>query len=148
MSSAAVEVQNKVVGRIGRGLVVFVGVGIDDNVDDADYIAEKILNLRIFPDPLGRFDKSSLDINAGLLIVSQFTLYANTRKGRRPSFSGAAPPEEAWGSFQLVVEQLRASGLRVATGCFGQHMAVKLINQGPVTIWLDSKDRLLPRNEK
>ena len=148
VSSATVEVQEKVVGSIGRGLVVFVGIGKNDKADDADYIAGKVLNLRIFPDSLGRFDKSCLDINASLLIVSQFTLYANTRKGRRPSFAGAALPEEARLAFELVVEQLRSSGLPVATGCFGQHMDVKLINQGPVTIWLDSNDRLLPREDK
>ena len=148
VSSATAEVQEKVVGSIGRGLVVFVGIGKDDTADDADYIAGKVLNLRIFPDSLGRFDKSCLDINASLLIVSQFTLYANTRKGRRPSFFGAALPEEARLAFELVVQQLRSSGLPVATGCFGQHMDVKLINQGPVTIWLDSNDRLLPREEK
>ena len=148
VSSATVEAQEKVVGSIGLGLVVFVGIGQQDKSDDADYIVGKVLNLRIFPDALGRFDKSCLDINASLLIVSQFTLYANTRKGRRPSFTGAALPAEARLAFELVVEQLRSSGLPVATGCFGQHMAVKLINQGPVTIWLDSNDRLLPREDK
>ena len=145
VSKAAVVVQGETLGSIGPGLVVFLGVGSGDGFDDARYLAEKVLNLRIFPDDEGRFNRSALEAGAGLLLVSQFTLYADTRKGRRPSFTGAAPPDEAEALFGQAVDLFRASGLRVAEGRFAAHMAVDLVNDGPVTIWLDSADRHRPR---
>ena len=145
VSKAAVAVQGETLGSIGPGLVVFLGVGSGDSLDDARYLAEKVLNLRIFPDDEGRFNRSALEAGAGLLLISQFTLYADTRKGRRPSFIGAAPPDEAEALFGQAVDLFRASGLRVAEGRFAAHMAVELVNDGPVTIWLDSADRHRPR---
>ena len=145
MSKAAVAVQGETLGSIGHGLVVFLGVGSGDTLEDGRYLADKVLNLRIFPDDDGRFNRSALDANAGLLLVSQFTLYADTRKGRRPGFTGAAPPDEAEQLFSQAVDLFRASGLHVAEGRFAAHMAVELVNDGPVTIWIDSADRHRPR---
>lgn len=145
VSKAAVAVQGETLGSIGPGLVVFLGVGSGDSLDDARYLAEKVLNLRIFPDDEGRFNRSAVEAGAGLLLISQFTLYADTRKGRRPSFTGAAPPDEAESLFGQAVDLFRASELRVAEGRFAAHMAVELVNDGPVTIWLDSADRHRPR---
>ena len=145
VSKAAAAVQGETLGAIGPGLVVFLGVGSGDSLDDARYLADKVLNLRILPDDDGRFNRSALDANAGLLLVSQFTLYADTRKGRRPGFTGAAPPEEAEDLFRQAVDLFRASGLHVAEGRFAAHMAVELVNDGPVTIWIDSADRHRPR---
>ena len=116
-----------------------------DNEEDAAYLADKIVNLRIFPDNQGRFDRSALETEADLLVVSQFTLYASTRKGRRPSFVEAAAPEEAEPLFQKAVELFRSSGLTVETGRFQQHMLVEIHNDGPVTVILDSEDRHQPR---
>ncbi|MDA1216389.1 MAG: D-aminoacyl-tRNA deacylase, partial [Chloroflexi bacterium] len=104
-------------------------------------------NLRIFPDEEGRFDRSALEINAEMLLVSQFTLYADTRRGRRPSFTDAAPPETASATFNDVLTRFRSTGLTVATGVFQEHMDVSLINDGPVTIWIDSLDRQRPRKQ-
>jgi D-tyrosyl-tRNA(Tyr) deacylase len=137
------------VGAIGTGLVVFIAVGRDDTPEDTTYLVEKIVNLRIFPDATnasGRFDRSALDLGAQLLLVSQFTLYADTRKGRRPSFTDAAPPDIAAGTFSAVVEAFKATGLRVETGVFQAHMNVQLTNDGPVTITLDTADRTRPRH--
>jgi D-tyrosyl-tRNA(Tyr) deacylase len=141
-ASVAVE---EVVGRIERGLVVFIGVGRDDGDEDAGYIVEKVVNLRIFDDEAGRFDISALDSAAHLLLISQFTLYADIRRGRRPSFTDAAPPEEAEALFERTVTLFRETGLRVETGRFQQHMLVDLQNDGPVTIMVDSADRHRPR---
>jgi D-aminoacyl-tRNA deacylase len=138
-----------IVGAIGTGLVVFIAVGRDDTPEDTTYLVEKIVNLRIFPDATdasGRFDRSALDLGAQLLLVSQFTLYADTRKGRRPSFTDAAPPDIAAGTFSAVVEAFKATGLRVETGVFQAHMNVQLTNDGPVTITLDTADRTRPRH--
>ena len=135
---ASVTVSGETVGAIGRGLLVLLAVGRDDQAEDASYMVDKIVNLRIFPNDEGRFDRSALDEGAALLLVSQFTLYADTRKGRRPSFVDAAPPEEASATFQDVVERFRATGLTVETGRFQEMMDVSLVNEGPVTIWLDS----------
>jgi D-tyrosyl-tRNA(Tyr) deacylase len=129
------------VGNIGRGLVVLVGISLDDSEKDAKYLAEKTINLRIFPDGEGKFNLSAMDIQGDLLAVSQFTLIADTRRGRRPSFTGAAPPEQAEPLFERFLALLRASGLRVETGRFQQHMLVEIHNDGPVTIILDSKDK-------
>ncbi len=138
---ASAAVAGAEVGRIGPGLLVLVGVGQEDDEADIQYITEKILNLRIFSDADGRFNISALECGAEILLISQFTLYADTRRGRRPSFVQAAPPQQAQPSFQQVVARFRESGLRVETGRFQEHMQVELVNDGPVTIWLDSADR-------
>jgi D-tyrosyl-tRNA(Tyr) deacylase len=141
VTGASVSIGGEVVGEIGRGLVVLVGVASSDTDKDINYLVQKIANLRIFPDDDGRFDLSALDINGELLLVSQFTLLADTRKGRRPSFVGAAPPDEAEKLFGRFVEQARATGLRVETGRFQQYMQVEIHNDGPVTILLDSGEK-------
>jgi len=141
VTRASVSVGGEVVGRIGQGLVVFVGVATGDTEKDAQYLAQKIASLRIFSDEEGRFNLSTLDIKGELLVVSQFTLLADTRKGRRPSFIEAAPPAQAEEIFERFVEQARATGLRVETGRFQQYMRVEIHNDGPVTILLDSKGK-------
>ena len=145
VSEASVTVDDEVCGRIGPGLVVLVGVSRDDDETDIDYIAGKVVGLRIFPDEDGRFNRSALDTEAELLVVSQFTLHADTRRGRRPGFTQAAPPELAEPAFNRTVELLGRSGLRVETGRFQAHMMVSIVNDGPVTIMLDSADRHRPR---
>ena len=145
VSQASVTIDGETVGSIHTGLCLFLCVEQDDTEQDADYLKEKCLNLRIFPDKEGRFDSSVLDVNGGLLIISQFTLAADTRKGRRPSFTRAAPPEIAEPMLDYFVAECRTSGLKVETGKFGAHMQVELCNDGPVTIWFDSQDRLAPR---
>jgi len=135
----------EVVGQIEKGLVVFIGVGQDDEDEDARYVVEKVVNLRIFDDEAGRFDISALDSAAHLLVISQFTLYADIRKGRRPSFTDAAPPEEAQTIFERTVALFRETGLRVETGRYQQRMLVDIQNDGPVTIMVDSADRHRPR---
>jgi len=142
VTEASVSVGGEVVGRIGRGLVVFVGVASGDTEKDAQYLVEKTVNLRIFADEAGKFNLSALDIKGELLLVSQFTLLADTRKGRRPSFIEAAPPAQAEELFDQFVEQARAAGLRVETGRFQQYMQVEIHNDGPVTILLDSREKL------
>jgi D-tyrosyl-tRNA(Tyr) deacylase len=141
VTSASVTIEGEVVGSIGRGLVVFVGVASGDSPEDADYLVQKLTNLRIFADEAEKFNLSALDIRAELLLVSQFTLLADTRKGRRPSFTEAAPPQEAEELFERFVSQARASGLKVETGRFQQYMQVEIHNDGPVTILLDSRDK-------
>jgi len=142
VTGASVCVEGEVVGKIGRGLVVLLGVATGDNEKDAQYLAQKTANLRIFSDEAGKFNLSALDIQGELLIVSQFTLLADTARGRRPSFIEAAPPAEAKSLFDYFVEQVRAQGLKLATGQFQQHMEVEIHNDGPVTIMLDSKEKL------
>jgi len=141
VTRASVSIDDEEVGRIGQGLVVFLGVAGGDREKDAQYLAQKIVNLRIFADEEGKFNLSALDINAELLLVSQFTLLANTRKGRRPSFTEAAAPAQAEELFQYFVEQTRATGLKVATGRFQAYMQVEIHNDGPVTIMLDSSEK-------
>jgi D-tyrosyl-tRNA(Tyr) deacylase len=141
VSSAAVTVGGEEVGRIGQGLCVFVGVAAGDNEEDAGYLVSKTINLRIFADAAGKFNLSLLDIKGELLLVSQFTLLADARRGRRPSFTDAAPPAEAARLFEHFVAQARESGLRVATGRFQEHMQVEIHNDGPVTVMLDSRER-------
>jgi D-tyrosyl-tRNA(Tyr) deacylase len=141
VSSAAVTVGGEEVGRIGQGLCVFVGVASGDNEEDAGYLVSKTINLRIFADAAGKFNLSLLDIKGELLLVSQFTLLADARRGRRPSFTDAAPPAEAARLFEHFVAQARESGLRVATGRFQEYMQVEIHNDGPVTVMLDSRER-------
>ncbi len=140
VTGASVSVAGEVVGSIGRGLVIFVGVASGDTEKDAPYLIQKIINLRIFSDEAGKFNLSALDIKGELLVVSQFTLLADTSKGRRPSFIDAAPPAQAEELFEQFVEQARATGLKVATGRFQQYMQVEIHNDGPVTILLDSRE--------
>ncbi len=140
VTTASVSVGGEVVGRIGRGLVVLVGVAGGDTEEDAQYLAEKTVSLRIFSDEAGRFNLSALDIKGELLVVSQFTLLANTRKGRRPSFTEAAPPAQAEELFERFVEYAGATGLKVETGRFQQYMQVEIHNDGPVTVLLDSRE--------
>jgi D-tyrosyl-tRNA(Tyr) deacylase len=121
-----------------------LGISSEDSETDADYIVGKTVNLRIFADEQGRFNRSALDIRAELLVISQFTLYADTRKGRRPSFTDAAPPEQASKLFEHTLDLFRASGLKVETGRFQAHMLVSIANDGPVTIMIDSSDRERP----
>lgn len=141
VSRASVSVGDEEVGSIGSGLVVFLAVGEGDDEEAARYLVDKIVNLRIFNNNEGKFQSSALELGAELLLVSQFTLYADTRKGRRPSFTGAAAPAAADALYQRAVDLFRLTGLTVATGLFQAYMQVELINDGPVTIWLDSADR-------
>ncbi len=141
VTEASVNVAGEVVGRIGQGLVVLVGVANGDTEKDAQYLAQKTVNLRIFSDEEGKFNLSALDIKGELLVVSQFTLLADTKKGRRPSFTEAAPPSQAEELFKQFVEQVRATGLKVETGRFQQYMHVEIHNDGPVTILLDSREK-------
>jgi D-tyrosyl-tRNA(Tyr) deacylase len=142
VSRASVSVGGEVVGSIGRGLVVLVGVAGGDGDKDIQYLAQKIINLRIFADGEEKFNLSALDVGAEVMLVSQFTLLADTRKGRRPSFTEAAPPPQAEELFRQLVEQVKASGLKIATGRFQQHMQLEIHNDGPVTVMLDSKDKV------
>ena len=141
VSKASVTVEGEVVGDIGRGLVVFVGISSEDTERDAQYLARKTVDLRIFSDSEGKFNLSALDIRGELLVVSQFTLLADTMKGRRPSFTEAAPPERAKALFEHFLESLRQSRLKVESGRFQEHMHVEIDNDGPVTILLDSRDK-------
>ena len=146
VNTASVTVEEKVVGNIGHGLVVFIGVANDDTAEDIQYLANKIPQLRIFDDAEGKFNLSALDVKGELLLVSQFTLLAGTRKGRRPGFTDAAPPDIAENLFNQFVEQSRATGLKVETGRFQTHMHVVIDNDGPVTIFIDSRERLTSRS--
>ena len=139
-SGARVRVDDAVVGEVGAGLVVLLGVGPADDEATADALARRVTELRIFDDPDGRTNLSLLDVGGEVLVVSQFTLYADTRRGRRPGFTGAAPPEQAERLYLRFAAALRALGVRVATGRFGAVMAVELVNDGPFTIWLDTAD--------
>ncbi|MCD6385561.1 D-tyrosyl-tRNA(Tyr) deacylase [Candidatus Sumerlaeota bacterium] len=140
VSQASVKVNGKTVGEIGKGLLVLAGIGKDDTEEDLNYIANKIVNLRIFEDEAQKFNRSLLEIKGDLLVVSQFTLYADCRKGRRPGFTDAAPPEQASAMFDQFVNILRGFSLRVETGVFQAMMDVNLCNYGPVTIIMDSKE--------
>lgn len=135
---SSVTVNQKVIAKIEKGLLVFLGVSIEDTARDADYLAAKILHLRIFEDDQGKMNRSLFDIGAQMLVVSQFTLLADCRKGRRPAFVKAAPPEKAKQLYVYFVEQVRRRGIDVATGRFQAMMAVSLVNAGPVTIILES----------
>lgn len=140
-TGARVRVDDEVVGEIGRGLVVLLGVGPEDDEAIADGLARRITELRIFDDSAGRTNLSLVDVCGAVLLVSQFTLYADTRRGRRPGFTAAAAPDLAERLYLRVADALRSVGVVVATGRFGSVMAVELVNDGPFTIWLDTADR-------
>src|SRR4029077_9636715 len=138
VSRAQVAVNGEITGQIGLGLLVLLGVGRDDTNADATYLAEKIVGLRVFEDAHGKMNLSVQDAGGSVLAVSQFTLYGDVRRGKRPSFDAAAPPEKARQLYEFFVDQIRAAGLRCETGRFQEMMQVELVNEGPVTILLDS----------
>jgi len=138
VSRASVRVDNETVGSIGAGLLVLIGIAAADTKAQADFLASKLVNLRIFEDANGKMNLSALEVKAELLLVSQFTLYGDCRKGRRPSFDAAAPPEAARKLYEYVTERIRETGLTTRTGVFQAHMEVALINDGPVTLLLES----------
>jgi D-tyrosyl-tRNA(Tyr) deacylase len=145
VSEARVDVDGAIAGQIDAGLVVLLGIAEGDDEQTAAKLAAKIAGLRIFSDEAGKFNLSALDVGGAILLVSQFTLFGDTRRGNRPSFLGAAPPEVAEQLVERVAHHLRQSGLRVAMGVFRAHMRVSLVNDGPVTIILDSEDWTRPR---
>ena len=138
VSEARVTVAGSVLGEIGPGLLALLGVAKPDTAADAEHLAEKVLNLRVFPDEAGKMNRSLLDVTGALLVISQFTLYGDCRKGRRPSFDDAAPAEQARPLYEHFVEVARRSGVRVETGVFQAHMEVSLVNDGPVTLLVES----------
>ena len=138
VKNARVEISGRIIGEIGKGLLIFLGVGDEDSEKDCKYLADKIANLRIFPDENDLMNLSSLDIGGGMLVVSQFTLWGDCRKGRRPSFTKAARPEMAKELYEFFIGVLKKTGLKIAAGEFQEMMDVHLINDGPVTILLDS----------
>ncbi|MEK7831539.1 MAG: D-aminoacyl-tRNA deacylase [Acidobacteriota bacterium] len=140
VTSGKVTVEGKVTGQIGAGFVVLLGVGANDTEVEVELLANKIANLRVFADAEGKFNLSALDVKAEMLVVSQFTLFADCRKGRRPSFTDAAKPELAVPLYEKFVERLRAMGFKVETGVFQADMLVEIHNSGPVTIWLDTEE--------
>ncbi len=140
-TGASVSVEGEVVGSIGPGVVVLLGVGPADDDAVADSLARRVTELRIFRDGDGRTNASLIDVGGAALIVSQFTLFADTRRGRRPGFTGAAPPDQAERLYERFASTLRGLGVVVATGRFGAEMAVQLTNDGPFTIWLDTDER-------
>ncbi len=140
VSYACVTVDEQTVGHISNGLLVFLSVGHEDNATTVKPLVDKIVQLRIFPDAQGKMNLSLLDIHGEILVVSQFTLHADVRRGRRPSFTNAAPPELANALYELFKETCTKYGLTVASGIFGASMGVELRNEGPVTIWLDSQE--------
>lgn len=139
VSRAQVTVKGEIIGGIGPGLLVLLGVGRDDTESDATYLAEKICGLRVFEDREGKMNRSALEGGDSVLVVSQFTLYGDVRRGKRPSFDAAAAPEKACQLYEFFVERIRTAGLRCETGRFQETMKVELVNEGPVTILLDSR---------
>lgn len=139
VSRAAVKVDGTIVGAIEQGLLVLLGVGVDDAESDADYLVQKIAGLRIFEDNEEKMNRSVIDVGGAMLAVSQFTLYGDVRRGKRPSFDAAARPEQAQRLYEYFVSRVRAMGLKCETGKFQAMMQVELVNEGPVTIMLDSK---------
>jgi D-tyrosyl-tRNA(Tyr) deacylase len=131
-------IDGEIAGQIGLGLLILLGVGHDDTEVDANYLAEKIAGLRVFEDDSGKMNRSVQDVGGSVLAVSQFTLYGDVRRGKRPSFDAASPPEKARQLYEFFVERIRSTGLRCETGRFQEMMKVELVNQGPVTILLDS----------
>ena len=144
VTEASVVVDGETTGRIGRGLVVLLGVGKGDGRPEVDFLADKIVGLRIFEDEAGKMNRSLAEVGGAMLVVSQFTLYGDARKGRRPSFIDAAPPELAEQLYEAFVDRARSQGIEVATGVFRAHMGVSLVNDGPVTIWLDTEEVRCP----
>lgn len=142
VKQAKVTVKNERIGKIGQGILVLLGVGHKDDEKDVDYLIEKIIHLRIFPSDKSGFDYSLQEIRGSLLVISQFTLYGSVKKGRRPDFTASARPEKAEELYDLFIKKACEKGLKVATGCFGATMEVELINDGPVTLMLDSKEAL------
>ena|SRR6266849_6618505 len=138
VSRARVTVSDDITGEIGRGLLVLLGVGAGDTRAEADYLVDKTIGLRIFEDAGGKMNLSVAEVGGALLVVSQFTLYGDARRGKRPSFDAAAPPQQARELYEYFVEKVRAAGLRCETGRFQETMQVELVNEGPVTILLDS----------
>ena len=147
VSRGSVSINGKTVGKVGKGYVILLGIAKSDGEADIDYLVEKIVHLRIFEDEQGKMNLSLLDVGGSVLVVSQFTLYANTRKGRRPSFIQAAPPEIAIPLYEKFIEKMRRFAIDVQTGEFGAMMSVDICNEGPVTIIIDSEERLLPRKD-
>lgn len=145
VSKASVVIDGCVVGQVERGLLVLLGVAPEDGTAEATMLADKTAQLRIFPDEEGRFNRSLVDVGGGALVVSQFTLYADTRRGRRPSFAGAAPPDIAAPLVETFMAAMRAHEIHVESGVFGAHMQVSLVNDGPVTIMLDTDTYREPR---
>ncbi|HSH04734.1 MAG TPA: D-aminoacyl-tRNA deacylase [Anaerolineae bacterium] len=137
VQEASVTVDDRVVGAIGRGYAILLGVTHNDTTAEADWLVKKIIGLRLFEDDAGKLNEDLTTVNGQILVVSQFTLYGDARKGRRPSFSHAARPEQAEPLVDYVVQQFRATGLTVATGVFGAHMVVNIVNDGPVTLMLE-----------
>jgi D-tyrosyl-tRNA(Tyr) deacylase len=140
VSRAEVTIDGAVAGRIGKGLVVLLGVGQEDGEAEAAWLAEKVAGLRIFEDDSGKMNRSLAEIGGAMLVVSQFTLYGDCRRGRRPSFTSAAPPELAERLYERFVAAVREAGIDVATGRFREHMDVSLVNDGPVTLWIDTAE--------
>ena len=139
VSHASVSIEGNVISSIGKGLLILLGIGHGDGEDQAGFLAEKVANLRIFQDGQGKTNLSVMDIKGEAIVVSQFTLYADARKGRRPSFTDAAAPEIAAPLVERFVELLREHGIPTQTGKFGEHMSVEIQNDGPVTIWLENE---------
>lgn len=146
VSHAAVEVEGKIISQINMGMVVLLGIRQEDSDEDATYLAKKISTLRIFDDLEGKMNRSLSEVDGAVLVISQFTLYANTRKGRRPSFIEAALPEKAESLYEFFIQTLKAENVIVHKGIFGAVMKVKINNEGPVTIIIDSEDRHKPRD--
>lgn len=141
VSDASVAIGGEIKGKIGRGFLLLVGIGENDDHSDIDWLVQKIVNMRIFSDEEGKMNRSIQEISGSLLVISQFTLHASTKKGNRPSFIDAARPEHAIPLYEMFVDKLKEVKLTVETGVFGADMQVALVNDGPVTIWLDSKDK-------
>lgn len=139
VTEAKVIVDESTIGTIRKGLLIFLGISRTDTARDADYVLGKVLGLRIFPDDEGKMNRSVEEAGGALLLVSQFTLYGDCRKGRRPSFDGAAPPEQALELYNYFVESARRGPVPVETGVFQAHMEVHLVNDGPVTLWIESE---------
>jgi D-tyrosyl-tRNA(Tyr) deacylase len=144
--NARVEVKDEIVGEIGRGLLAYLGFGRTDTPEDRSWVLTKLTTLRVFEDDAGKMGLSLADVGGALLLVSQFTLYGDLRRGRRPSFDEAMPPDQAESWYDAAVRETRATGLRVETGRFRAEMKVFSVNDGPVTIWIDSATRSIPRS--
>jgi D-aminoacyl-tRNA deacylase len=141
VSEAHVTVAGAETGRIGRGLVVLLGVGHNDGAAEVSWLAEKIVGLRVFEDDAGKMNRSLGEVAGGMLVISQFTLFGDCRRGRRPSFTGAAPPELAEQLYEAFAGAVRNAGVQVGTGKFREHMLVSLVNDGPVTLWMDTDEK-------